>query len=177
MVDINLNRDLARLVGSSDSGANHPRNFEQVGFVPILDGAGRDDRRTRLTQRRVRGCGRASAGLVVLSEAEANAGPTQVPTIFTLKCLSTDAIGLRSAIVPPESPANRSPTACGHPLMGFVTTSEPESPGWTKIVPGSAATRICLTKVATPPLPPLHSFVYKTSILTSSAKTVPVVRQ
>src|SRR6266852_2724758 len=105
----------------------------------------------------------ASAGLVVLSEAEANAGPTQVPTIFTLKCLSTDAIGLRSAIVPPESPANRSPTACGHPLMGFVTTSEPESPGWTK--------------VATPPLPPLHSFVYKTSILTSSAKTVPVVRQ
>src|SRR5216684_1897657 len=132
MVDINLNRDLARLVGSSDSGANHPRNFEQVGFVPI---------------------------------------------IFTLKCLSTDAIGLRSASVPPGSPANRSPTACGHPLMGFVTTSEPESPGWTKIVPGSAVTRICLTKVATPPLPPLHSFVYKTSILTSSAKTVPVVRQ
>src|SRR5260370_9835610 len=116
----------------------------------------------------------ASAGLVVLSEAEANAGPTQVPTIFTLKCLSTDAIGLRSAIVPPESPANRRPTACGHPLMGFVTTSEPKSPACTKIVPGSAATRICLTKVATPPLPPSHSFLHHTPILHSSPTPAPL---
>src|SRR5712692_6790794 len=58
MLDINLDCDLARLVCGSDSSANHPRNFEQVGLVPILDGAGRDDRRTRRTQRRIRGCGR-----------------------------------------------------------------------------------------------------------------------
>src|SRR5713101_5457225 len=58
MLDINLDCDLARLVCGSDSGANHPRNFEQVGLVPILDGAGRDHRRTRRTQSRIRGCGR-----------------------------------------------------------------------------------------------------------------------
>src|SRR6266852_1715946 len=36
MLDINLDCDLARLVCGSDSSANHPRNFEQVGLVPIL---------------------------------------------------------------------------------------------------------------------------------------------
>src|ERR1700736_5033541 len=76
----------------------------------------------------------APAGLIVPSEAAADTGPTQVPTIFTLNFLSTAPIGLTTPIVPPELPANRSPTACGHPVTGFVTTSEPESPGRTKIV-------------------------------------------
>ena len=44
MVDINLDRDLAWLVGGSDSGANHSWNPGQIGLVQILDGAGRDDR-------------------------------------------------------------------------------------------------------------------------------------
>src|SRR6266851_8829563 len=53
MLDINLDCDLARLVCGSDSSANHPRNFEQVGLMPIHDRAGRDHRRTRRTQRRI----------------------------------------------------------------------------------------------------------------------------
>src|SRR5579864_96921 len=76
------------------------------------------------------------AAVVPLSEAAADTGPMQVPTIFTLNFLSTRPIGLTIPIVPPELLANRSPTACGqNPIPLFVTTSEPESPGSTKSAP------------------------------------------